>query len=272
MTDVPTEPLLNENVVEVAEEYHEVATDAERFAFLPRGIKYQKDGIDDLDEFVEWARGKLKTAQRNPKNGIKDSDPPGRPANQILMFICMAKALRSELLMWVQLKNKEWESAWDSLVDAQDWVDSAISADSISKLCGVDGYEEKLTSHERFLFPPHQYMSPGMVVNSYECSICGEEYDSCPHLEGIAYNGVFCNRVLRDIELTEVSSVDEPHDKKARIRGHYIEDGFRNQMTWEVNEDKKADPVAETPDYIDDKEVDDFLQVEATVMTADDVE
>jgi hypothetical protein len=184
----------------------------------------------------------------------------------------MARALRSELQMWIRLKNEEWESAWDSLIDAQEWASSAKSADQISRFCGVDEYKEKLSNHEKFLFPPHQYVSPGMVVNSYECSICGEEYDSCPHLEGVAYNGVFCNRVLRDIEFTEVSLVDEPHDKRARVRGHYVDDGFRNQMTWEVNEDKEQDPVGEIPDYIDDEEVNDFLQIEATVMAANDVD
>jgi hypothetical protein len=53
MTDIPTKPLLNETVVNVAEEYHEVVTDAERFAFLPRGMEYQRDGVNNLDEFIE---------------------------------------------------------------------------------------------------------------------------------------------------------------------------------------------------------------------------
>lgn len=275
MTDIRMDSLVNDTVGEVADEYHEVATSAEKFAFLPRGIEYQKEGIDNLDEFLDWASEKFEKAQRNPREGIGDSDHPGRPANQILMFICMANALKSELKMWTQLKNEEWESAWNSLVDAQEWSSSAKSADPISRFCSVTKYKEKLESHERFLFPPHQYVSPGMVVNLYECSICGEEYNSCPHLEGMAYNGVFCNRVIRDIEITEVSFVDEPHDKKARVRGHYVDEGFRNQMTWEV-EDRDSDDdeelVGETPDYIDDEEVEDYLRIEATVMTADGVE
>lgn len=265
MSESPEDALVHSLVEEVADNYHEIVNDAERFAFLPRSIEYQRDAIGSLSDFIDEAEEIKRDLQI-------DEEIPGRAANQVLALICMAKAIRYELRMWVRLKEENWESAWTDFVDAQEYASSAIAADPIAHYCNVKKYQEKLRSIESFVFPPQQFVSPGMIVNTYECSICGDDYDTCPHLQGIAYNGVFCSRILRDIEATEVSFVDDPKDKKARVRGHQVEDGFRNQMTWEIEEDLEGSEqlVGETPDHVDDDEVEDFLRIEATVMTADD--
>ncbi|QRG24097.1 CxxC motif protein [Halorubrum virus Humcor2] len=265
MSESPEDALVHSLVEEVVDSYHETVTDTERFAFLPRGIEYQREAIRSLSDFIDYAEEIKRDLQI-------DEEIPGRAANQVLALICMAKAVRHELRMWIRLKEENWESAWTDLVDAQEYASSAIAADSIARYCNVKTYQEKLGSIESSIFPPQQFVSPGLIVNTYECSICGEDYDTCPHLQGIAYNGVICSRILRDIEAREVSFVDDPRDKKARVRGHHVEDGFRNQMTWEIEEDTEGSEhlVDETPDHVDDDEVEDFLRIEAAVMTADD--
>lgn len=266
MSESPEDALVHSSVVDVADDYHEVVTDAERFSFLPRGIEYQRDSIESLSNFID-------DAEETKRDLQLDEEIPGRAANQVLALICMAKAIRYELRMWIELKEENWESAWADFVDAQEYASSAIAADPIAHYCNVKNYQEKLSSIEEFIFPPHQFVSPGMIVNMYECSICGNDYDTCPHLQGIAYNGVFCNRILRDIEATEVSFVDDPKDKKARVRGRHVEDGFRDQMTWEIKqrEPEDSNPLVDNPpEYVDEDELEDFLRIEATVMTAND--
>lgn len=66
------------------------------------------------------------------------------------------------------------------------------------------------------LFPYKVFLSPGMVVHSAECSICGQPVGirkGCGHETGMIYNGEVCLRVIRDIELLETSFVTDPVQK-----------------------------------------------------------
>ncbi len=68
------------------------------------------------------------------------------------------------------------------------------------------------------------FNSPGMLIRTAECSICGKDYEDCLHVKGRPYMGQFCARVIKDVEFTEVSFVDDPADKRCYITS-YSDDG-----------------------------------------------
>jgi hypothetical protein len=72
------------------------------------------------------------------------------------------------------------------------------------------------------LFPYRLFFSPGMVVKRFICSICGQPMKlrgGCAHINGEIYNGEICCRVLKDIQLLEVSIVENPVQKYSVLFG-----------------------------------------------------
>ena len=70
-----------------------------------------------------------------------------------------------------------------------------------------------------------------MTAESQICSICDLDYDDCAHVIGRPYMGKFCYVTLIGIEAEEVSLVDDPADKDARVIS-YTENGqWINRMT-----------------------------------------
>ena len=250
---------MNERVEEFIEEYTDTVESCEKFGFLPREVEYQREAIEDLSKLLE------KSAEVRMEV-IEQGDEEA--ANQILALRCMINALRYDLKMWVDLKEEKWDSAWNALVDAQDSAKSARTAHEIAEQCNAKNYLNKLEMIENSVFPPQNFNSPGLYVESFSCSICGEDYSECQHIAGEPYWGFFCRRVVDNIVGTrEVSLVENPEDKKARVTEHITDDGMvRDQLTWkkrEMNEEEKEN-------YGD--EPDDGFIIRGIVMTADDNE
>jgi hypothetical protein len=78
-------------------------------------------------------------------------------------------------------------------------------------------------------------MSTGLIIEHTDCSICGEIYDECDHVAGRAYMGRICSQVVRGIrEVTEVSIVEHPADKRCRVF-NFTDNGIkRDLMTWRI--------------------------------------
>ena len=60
--------------------------------------------------------------------------------------------------------------------------------------------------------------SPALVVREAACSICGEDPEDCPHVIGRLYNGERCYRILKKVDIIEVSLVSRPAAPDARVR------------------------------------------------------
>lgn len=250
---------MNEIVEDFVEEYTETVQSCEKFTFLPRGKEYQKEAIKDLSDLLEKsAQIRIEVIEQGEEEA----------ANQVLALRCMINALRYELKMWVDLKKEAWGTAWNALVDAQDSARSARSAHEITIQCNVKNYLNKLEVIEKFVFPPQTFNSPGLYVENFLCSICGEDYSECEHIAGEAYWGFFCQRVVDGVLGTrEVSIVDNPEDKKARVTEHITDDGMiRDQLTW-----KKREMDEEEQERYQDRSDEDFI-IRGIVMTPDDTE
>lgn len=66
-------------------------------------------------------------------------------------------------------------------------------------------------------------MSPGMVIKSAECSICGSHPQDCVHITGRIYDGQRCIRILKDLEFLEISLVERPRQPDARIESMSVD-------------------------------------------------
>lgn len=155
-------------------------------------------------------------------------------ANAMLSIEEMITALLSELRMWIALKGEDADAAWDQLVSAQYAARTAVQAHTIAS--HLDGYINHLHDLERVLFPPLAFFSPSYIIEHSTCSICGQEYGECEHIVGKAYMGQICTKVIEKVkEITEVSLVDEPANKRARITKITDDNGiWRDIMTWQV--------------------------------------
>jgi hypothetical protein len=64
--------------------------------------------------------------------------------------------------------------------------------------------------------------SPGMVINSAECSICESDPEDCSHITGRFYDGKRCIRIIKEFDVLEVSLVGRPAQPDARIESRSI--------------------------------------------------
>jgi hypothetical protein len=153
-------------------------------------------------------------------------------ANALLGCACAAEALGAEISMWLLIKEGRPDDAWSQLVAAQGKVSDAMRAHEGFR--HFDEHVRRLDAIERLVFPPQVFLSSGMIVRSQICSVCGGEYEDCPHVKGRPYMGEFCIVKLIPSGVDHVSIVDNPADKRCRIVKFSDEGGFRNRMTWRV--------------------------------------
>lgn len=93
---------------------------------------------------------------------------------------------------------------------------------------GDDGYAQKCPvalAHNRV------GMSIGYIVRSAECSICGLDPEDCAHIVGREYDGERCIRIIKQVDLLEVSLVGRPAQPDARIESIGVSNSeIRNKL------------------------------------------
>jgi hypothetical protein len=206
-----------------------VAKEAQTLTFLPRATELQANAVGQVDEFLgELAMRKAECAQAGDEAA----------ANALLAMELSLRAVREELRMWIALKEDAPEKAWDTLVSAEDLCSFAVSvrAQIGVETRGLENLAKKLLAIERLVFPPQVFCSVGGRVNYRECSICGEDYETCHHIKGRAYMGQQCHVKLSFGDLREVSLVSTPADKRCCLT-HFSDQGkMRNRMTWRLED------------------------------------
>jgi hypothetical protein len=156
-------------------------------------------------------------------------------ANALLSIEHMLRAVFNELSMWIALKDDQASLAWDCLIVAQGDVRCALKAHPIGE--SVKRYADLLLLIEHVVFPEQLFVSPALLVDRYECSICGKEYGSCGHVVGRAYMGAMCSKVPKDVKhFRHVAIVlkNDPMDKRCRATSTWVEGQDRDTLTWRV--------------------------------------
>jgi hypothetical protein len=205
------------------EKVNAVAEECAVFRFATRDSDLQKEACGKLGDLLAQI-----TAEKESAMAALEEDY----ADALLGCECAVGALIAEIRMWLLLKEERPDAAWDQLVTAQENVSAAMVAHD-----GFQHFDEhvrRLEAVESLVFPPQVFLSSGMIVKSQICSICGGEYEDCPHVKGRPYMGRFCTVRLIPSKVDHVSIVQSPADKRCRVVKFSAEGGYRNRMTWRV--------------------------------------
>ncbi|MFZ4216421.1 hypothetical protein ACEV6Q_00965 [Enterobacter ludwigii] len=158
---------------------------------------------------------------------------------------CMLSTVKSIYLIFQYIKNDEGEKAWMSLIDAYDYLDVAKLFLDKYKLHseGFAPFMDNLKQLEKLLFPTHHlFISPGAKETLGDCSVCGNSFFGCEHIEREIYNGILCQRINRRIiEANHVALVENPRDRRCIIVNIKDTDGrelniFSRERTISSNE------------------------------------
>lgn len=190
----------------IIQEYNEMMKKSQNIAIYTRDIEMQKEEVSKLEEFIDYLIER-KIEYIKEKNEMA--------ADLLLCLQLGAKAVSCELSMIIALKEDNPSVAWDNLIEAQNITDSVIQNHPI-KGEQLLGYKGRLMSYETLLFPKMIFTSIGGIISSSECSICNESYEKCNHVKGRFYMGEMCVRVIKEIDMEELSIVENPADKRCR--------------------------------------------------------
>ncbi|WP_034257683.1 HK97 family phage prohead protease [Altibacter lentus] len=196
-----------ENPNLLIKEFNEVASRVQKKAFITIGIEIQKDEIDNLISY------------RQELSQLKEDFKKRKLENEANLVYCIDNsllALQYELQMLVNIKEDKMSEAWGNLVNAQ-VIYGTVVRNYPFELESETGYLERLANYEKLLFPNLFFQSAGGIIKKSHCSICNEKYGKCNHLKGRLYNGEMCCRVITEMELEEVSLVDNPANKHCRV-------------------------------------------------------
>ncbi len=188
-------------------EFNEIAGIVQKKAFITVGTEIQKEEVETLKKYRE-----------DLKNLKKDfvSRKLENEANLVYCLDNSLLALQCELEMLICLKEDKMDEAWAKLVKAQ------VVYGTVIRNCPADfqtpnGYIERLNQYEKLLFPNLFFHSTGGIIKKSHCSICGQSLSKCHHIKGKLYMGEMCTRVITEMELEEISLVEDPANKLCRV-------------------------------------------------------
>ena len=196
----------SEIVLKILDEFNEKIAKSQNLAIFSRDIELQKQEVEDLTSFISI----LNDVKTNGVNSMNEDE-----LNFILCLMMSAETILFELNMLVALKENKMDLAWNNLINAQNLVSIVIKNHPINGSY-LDNYNYRLEAYERILFPRMMFGSTGGIVKRSRCSICKEDYEECDHMKGKMYKGELCVREILEIELEEVSLVENPANKLCR--------------------------------------------------------
>lgn len=191
-------------VKNIFEEFNSFADSAQNIAIFSRDIDLQKEKIIDIRKFVERIDELMEVSS------LAESE-----LNILLFLKFTIEAVQFELQMITCLKENKMDAAWSTLIQAQNYISIAASNHPLDSN-QLNGYIQQLDSYEKILFPKMMYASVGGIIKKTKCSICEQEYQDCDHMKGKFYTGKLCVQEIHEIELEEISLVDNPASKMNR--------------------------------------------------------
>lgn len=205
----PPTGLMSKEVADFIRRSASMINSAQENANLTRDEDLQEDEFRHLTALAHEAVEHKQTSINKGNENI---------ANILLCIECIIDANRSELRMWIQLKERMYDDAWNSLISTQNRAEASRRAHEISKKYHIDDYLSKLESIEKIVFPEQNFNSPALIVREEWCTICDEKYGNCDHIAGRPYWGEFCRRKMGEIIGGDhLAIVDEPESKQARV-------------------------------------------------------
>lgn len=139
---------------------------------------------------------------------------------------------------WRLVLMGSFTESWSRL---QDSIDHLRTIKKFSKI-PLNFFENQLIELEK-AYPYDIFFSVGMVVEKYECSICGEDIDSfeCPHTLGELYSGEMAiGKACNVKKLDHIAIVTSPMDKRCTIQHENQSDVFNiiRHLANDINNNK----------------------------------
>jgi len=187
-------------------EFNEVVSIAQRKTFITIGIEIQKEEVEILANY----RDDLKNLQRDFVGRHLENE-----SNLLYCIDSSLHAIQLELQMLINIKEDKMAEAWTNLVDAQ-VIYGTVIRNYPFEFETENIYLEKLANYEKLLFPTFYFHSVGGIIKKSHCSICKQNFSKCKHMRGKLYMGQLCCRVVSEIELEEISLVENPANKHCR--------------------------------------------------------
>jgi hypothetical protein len=167
--------------------------------------------LNDQDKIDKYINTLVDAKKNASENGDEDK------ANQLWCDIQAFKISATFVSAIKNIKQSKYRNAWSELEQCEITCKSLCKNSNAGffKKSGaqfIETYVEKWQS----LYPYCMFLSPGMVVGYYTCSICNHKIrprSRCPHIKGRIYNGELCTHQAHDIEIKEISIVTKPVQK-----------------------------------------------------------
>lgn len=224
---------------DVRNHYFDFIDSCGKFNFFTRSKRIQSEKVIECENYLKVIKSYKKQVIGQGIEAL---------ANELFHMQCMVNACRSSLLMWVAVKEDKFNKAWSDLVDAQEYISIALK---IKDYEGVRNLEKRLQGAEESIFPGWSlYNSPGFVETIGNCSVCGELFSLCDHVENQIYMGQLCLRIDRKIVRADhFALVQNPRDRRCIITKISENDGQEiDYFTWEktgINKDNSGGMRAE---------------------------
>ncbi|EOO9425766.1 hypothetical protein KUS54_RS20935 [Escherichia coli] len=202
------------------------------FLYITVSLSKLEEVVEDASRMVDIFRNfRLQAVERYEKfrkEGLEYQ------ADCFLYSQCVLSSLHAMINVLINIKKQENSKAWDSLIDAYEYLDIAHAF--LKKhphnipvaLKGLGEITEVCNLWEKAFFPQLSYTSAGFTETIGKCSVCFSNFACCEHVEGYIYHGVFCQRIDRRIlEANHLALVKNPKDRRCIIETTHDKDGYQ---------------------------------------------
>lgn len=166
--------------------------------------------VPERDPRILVGLDKLAQGMRALDAAILLSDAPHLPDEPERRARLALRTLRSAL---------DWLEDTEHFEDAHEALDRAGRRVRLTFGCRVTFDSERGYAQTCPVALAHNRigMSPTIVIEESECSICGNDPEDCDHITGQMYDGVNCIRRITKARILEISLVNRPNQPDARI-------------------------------------------------------
>jgi hypothetical protein len=151
--------------------------------------------------------------------------------NKLLILLVLVKGLHDYTQLCHITTSGDWhennatvEEVWIKLCDCRErikFVSQFYQGEAIERVIkDSDGLEMFF----RDVFGNGSYLSPGIIMDKYLCSICHEDSRACLHVAGKLYGGRICSYRPVNPQFDHVAIVKVPKDRRCRIWSWHIQD------------------------------------------------
>ena len=103
-------------------------------------------------------------------------------------------------------------------------------SDVFIPVVNLEIYDKDLVS--KIISKEYIGFSPQFEAEEFECTVCSQNIEDCPHTQGQVYDNVVCEAAVKKPKLVEMSVVKEPLESRALIRDLLLVENSMKLYRW----------------------------------------